>query len=283
MLDRMVEVRNMKVMFTKKMLTMKVLIMLMALMMVLGTVLSIGSSAAYGKDNINVPDLAKDTSKFVLEFSYTDEDVTTPIPGATFTAYMIASVTVKDGAAKYTLTPDFSDLDVDFGNMDAEASFNVADKAEEMVKSKGLEGIKAVSGKDGKADFGDVPNGIYLVLETDAEGEAKKYEKLAPWLVEVPELNGDSETGYSWGYDVVVYPKPLAGKYEEEDDPHYTPPEDEEEGGGDGEDKEKYESNPLKRLIKTGDEGKVFLYAGILIVAIGGLLLAIKKRKASKK
>lgn len=59
-----------------------------------------------------------------------------------------------------------------------------------------------VQNEDGQATFANLPDGMYLVAETKAEGEARKYELAKPFLVSLPlYTNGE------WKHNVTISPK----------------------------------------------------------------------------
>lgn len=67
---------------------------------------------------------------------------------------------------------------------------------------------EATTGDDGKAAFGDLELGIYLVEETNAPAGIVTG---APFIVSVPMVNEASD---AWNYDVVAYPKNTETKTE---------------------------------------------------------------------
>lgn len=66
------------------------------------------------------------------------------------------------------------------------------------------------TGADGTINWGDLPLGVYLVEETNADGATvngqpvRNHVSARPFLVYVPFVNAE---GNGWNYDVTVYPK----------------------------------------------------------------------------
>lgn len=277
-----------------------------------------GADTASAKTNGDVPDLKQSTSTLTLRVNYNDDDKSTPIDGVTLAAYKVANVKVADGYAKYTATKAFDGEGFDFQNMSASDSMVIAEKAHDVVKRDGLSGKSVTSNGSGVASFGEIDNGIYMLVQTSASGSAKKYGRLTPWLIELPELSESASGAKSWNYGVVAYPKPLIGSEAGETPKQETPPEtpEEELEGGSKESKPKYrtdneeeeelsggskeqapkndtnneepggktkEKTPLfERLVKTGDENNIMLFGGVAVIALGLLLLLIIKKKNSK-
>ena len=271
MLNRMHEVQNMRVKHTRFPAVIMALIVILC-----GMMLAASHADAADRPNENVPELTQSTSSFRMNFCYTDDDKTTPIPGATFMAYRVADLTVKNGIASYELTPAFASLNVDFNGLTASDSAAVAKEAAKLTGN--ASGVSATSKASGIANFGALKHGAYLLVQTGAAGEAKKYGEMPPWLVLLPELLGEAGN-YSWNYDVEAMPKPILGKDEDEEDDHDTDDDDDEIGGGDKEEEENHEKSPFEKLVKTGDDAQIFLYAGILILTLLCLAVIFVKRR----
>ena len=123
------------------------------------------------------------------------------IPGARFTAYQIARI-ASNGA--YELLDDFSGVGIDLNaGVKSADMLSAAKKMAAIVKAKGLKGITATTDSNGKASFGTLDQGVYLVVQTDSKGEAAKYSKADPFLINVPQFTDDEIV-----YDVVAKPKP---------------------------------------------------------------------------
>ena len=166
--------------------------------------LALGSQIGYAEDPVSMQDLRSEPGTLVVETKHTDEDKVTLISGIELTIFQVASLSVKNGDARYSLTDDFKDADVDFDGLTADASLAAAKTFEKMAGEKGLKG-KTVVSANGVADFGTVNHGIYLVCQTGTTGDALEYTELDPYLVMTPQRSLDDET--AWEYDVVSIPK----------------------------------------------------------------------------
>lgn len=79
-------------------------------------------------------------------------------------------------------------------NEAAEKLFTLANKLDPVATGK--------TNEDGQVTFANLPDGMYLVAETKAEGEASKYELAKPFLVSLPlYTNGE------WKHNVTISPK----------------------------------------------------------------------------
>ena len=144
---------------------------------------------------------AADDGTLTLVMSYESGGKTTYISGTTATAYLVADL--DDNINSYTLRDEFAVLDVDFNEgLDARTENKVATKAATIVASGKIEGVSATSGTDGKASFGTLAKGVYLVLQTGAKGDAAQYSDLTPFLISVPEITEEGVV-----FDVVALPK----------------------------------------------------------------------------
>ena len=75
-----------------------------------------------------------------------------------------------------------------------EKLFTLANKLDPVATGK--------TNEDGQVTFANLPDGMYLVAETKAEGEASKYELAKPFLVSLPlYTNGE------WKHNVTISPK----------------------------------------------------------------------------
>ena len=113
----------------------------------------------------------------------------------------------------------------------------------------------------GVVHFARLKNGIYLVVQTGAIGEAENYTTMLPFLVMVPRF----ENGV-WNYNVNTKPKPAIKREEKPKVPPKAPP------------SEKPRKKTYGELPRTGDATDMFLGSGILLIG-GGILILLKKRK----
>ena len=165
-----------------------------------------GLQMAFAAGGVRMPDLSSDTSNLTIKTQYTDEKETTPISGMELTIHKVADVSVKDGVADYTATEKFASLGINFNEMTTESSISAADDLHAVAAANGLKGQSAVSDGSGTADFGAVSNGIYLVTQTSASGDAEDYTGLNPYLVMAPMPLTDIGEN-DWEYNVVSIPK----------------------------------------------------------------------------
>lgn len=224
----------------------------------------------------SMPDLQQETSTLTIETSYTDKDVKTMINGMELTIYKVADLTVKGGDPRYTLTENFSEVEVNFDGMTAKESHEAAKKFAEIVKTKALEGdAKAVSA-NGYASFGEVPNGMYLVMQTGATGDALKYSAIEPFLIMAPQptVATDENTEVVWNHNVESLPKVVLGTYQP------PPPPEEETVKDEYEDEEKDKDTEKVKGADTGDN--IYTLVGSMVLFAAACLIVafmIKRRR----
>lgn len=220
-----------------------------------------------------MPDLQEDDGTLTVKVVYTDKDVETLIEGVELTIYKVADLTVNNGYAKYTLTEDFSGVDVSFDGMTVEQSIEAAKLFFAEAAAKEIEGTKAVSEDDGIASFGFVSHGAYLVIQSGATGAAKNYESIKPYLVLAPQPL--VEVGINdWEYDVLSLPKMVKGAYEPEE-----PPGEKEKEKKKEEVKKVYKEDKVKSAY-TGDEiMKLVLPILVIAMACAVLIVFIRRRR----
>ena len=148
------------------------------------------------------PATAAGEGSLTLQMQYVSGGKTTPVGGATATAYLVADL--DDAVNHYTLRDEFASLDVNFDEgLDAQTMDALAQRAADVVSAQKVQGVAtATADAQGKLAFGSLPNGIYLVLQTAAKGDAEKYTSLTPFLISVPQVTEEGVV-----YDVVAYPK----------------------------------------------------------------------------
>ncbi len=109
------------------------------------------------------------------------------VSGGELTAYRVGRV-ADDGDYNYSFLPTgvFTDWGEDFGDLNsAEQSAKTAKSLADYVKKQKITGVKKTIGKDGKATFPDLEQGLYLLVQTKA---ASGYSAVNPFLVSVPYL-----------------------------------------------------------------------------------------------
>jgi hypothetical protein len=207
-----------------------------------------------------VPALSGEKSSITVKLCYVDGSRSTPIGGAKMAIYQVASLAVRGGGAVYTATPAYASAGIHYEGMTAAASNKAAAKLAGLAKAQRPRAT-ASTDAGGQARFTGLDPGIYLVMQTGAEGAAKGYETLAPYLVMAPAAV-PTDNGNRWQYQVVSLPKPdVVPKAA----PPANPP--------------KPHQPPETRRVKTGDAARTSLWVGSFLVATALLLLAVDRRR----
>jgi len=96
-----------------------------------------------------------------------------------------------------------------------------AESLARFAKEKSVSGTAAELGAEGKARFGDIPSGLYLIVQTQA---APGYRAFSPFLVSLPFYSA-SEASYSYYLTTVpkVAPLPASPPSDVPDPPAPTP------------------------------------------------------------
>lgn len=128
-----------------------------------------------------------------------------PISGMKFDAYLISTV---DECGELTVLDRYHDFadDLDIRGKDDEAWLQMAQVlAREISLDTNLKPSRsAVTDADGKAEFADIPMGLYLIMGSGVEKDGYVYST-TPFFVMLPEQNLSSNT---WNYHVVANAKP---------------------------------------------------------------------------
>lgn len=119
-----------------------------------------------------------------------------PLRGGELTLYQVAAVKRTGGNLSYAYTGDFTGCGVVLGDL------SDSTLADQLVKY--LPAVPAIAAQqnvdeEGYADFTKLPQGLYLVVQTEA---SHGYEAIKPFLVSIPMPDGDN-----WIYDVDATPK----------------------------------------------------------------------------
>lgn len=149
-----------------------------------------------------------------IQFSQKDSktSVVTNIPDATFAIYKVADIVYDNNApfATYTLSDDYKTTEINFDGMNAEKSSEAAEKLFSLAnKSDPIATDK--TDENGTCTFKNLPDGMYLIAELKAEGEAAKYELAKPFLVSLPLY-----TNNEWKHAVTIAPKSEVKKIQNE-------------------------------------------------------------------
>lgn len=172
-------------------------------------------AAACALAALPVPALADETAAETgtLTISYDNDGIS--MDGAEITVTKVADAELEDGTVYYTLISELSDYclvshgrETYFDDMTAAAS-NATAKA---WAGLGLEPEYTVTtDENGMAYISDMELGMYLVVQTGADGTSADYEYFSPFLISVP-YAFDGE----YVMDVVAYPKTESEKTAEE-------------------------------------------------------------------
>ena len=124
------------------------------------------------------------------------------VAGGELTLYRAAGAVYKDGDNVFEFTEEFKDCGLSLNGIEEEESGapSLAIKLAAYAEEKGLKGTAAnVDGK-GHTDFTDLPLGLYLIVQSEANED---YVPISPFLVTVPMWDGEKLV-----YDVEARPKP---------------------------------------------------------------------------
>lgn len=181
------------------------------------------------------------------------EEEKTSVEGAVLELVQVAELEFSEGQLLYPLLPDFTESGLKLEEMKASEALRAAKKLQALCRQKGKQGISAETDENGKAFFENLRPGMYLIWQSASEKTAKRFEKIDPYLVSVPQ--GEKISGeIRWDYEVKTLPKvELIVKNQ----PSSEPPR---------------ESQPVKK-VKTGDETKT---AGYLLLAGASLMILLK-------
>ena len=160
----------------------------------------------------SVPDIENEKKSLTVYFFVQLVGVDTPIEGAEVGIYRIADLKTSFGSANYTVLDKYAELkktqddrDVTFEGISVSESIALAKKF--AVFSETPE-ITAVTDENGMCKFDDLEQGMYLVREISASGDAQKYQLFQPYMISVPLAVSDIRTGGKiWQYDVLSEPK----------------------------------------------------------------------------
>lgn len=119
-----------------------------------------------------------------------------PLRGGELTLYQVATVKRSGGSLSYAYTGDFTGCGVPLGDL---SDSTLADRLAKYLPTVPAIAAQQNVDEDGYADFTKLPQGLYLVMQTEA---SHGYEAIKPFLVSIPLPDGDS-----WIYDVDATPK----------------------------------------------------------------------------
>ncbi len=145
-------------------------------------------------DTIERADLDR-TNKLVLHLESVVEEVK-PEGGAKVEIYQIATMEYRGSDLGYVYTDDWKELTTDLSK---ETSEDEILQMRDLAESKNLTGIEKASDEDGNVCYPDLPQGVYLVVQTD---EVQHFSVFEPFLVYLPCIEENH-----WKYDVTAEPK----------------------------------------------------------------------------
>ena len=119
-----------------------------------------------------------------------------PLRGGELTLYQVASVKRTNGNLYFDYTGDFTGCGVVLGDL---SDSTLADQLAKYLPTVPAVAAQQNVDEEGYADFTKLPQGLYLVMQTEA---SHGYEAIKPFLVSIPLPDGDS-----WIYDVDATPK----------------------------------------------------------------------------
>jgi len=121
-----------------------------------------------------------------------------PVVGVPVTVYQVADMGRQGDY--FTLTEPFAGSGVDLASVNSAAdNVTMAQTLLDHARAGDVTGTMVSTGADGKALFGDLPAGLYLV----ESGQARGFSSITPYVLTLPELQSDG----SWVYDVTALPK----------------------------------------------------------------------------
>lgn len=124
-----------------------------------------------------------------------DSESGSAVSGGKLTLYQVASISRQNGNLSYDYTNGFENCGVSLGDLsESDLARTLDDKRPASSK-----GETVTVDTDGKAVFSRLPLGLYLIVQSTA---STGYEKINPFLVSVPLVEGDT-----YLYDVDALPK----------------------------------------------------------------------------
>lgn len=117
------------------------------------------------------------------------------VAGGELTIYRVAKIQQDDANFSYQYTNGFENCGVALGDL---SDSGLADKLQAKIPNSARKTTKTI-GKDGRAIFGNLRTGLYLVVQTKS---AEGYQSIGAFLVSVPMKDGEN-----WIYDVNASPK----------------------------------------------------------------------------
>lgn len=145
-------------------------------------------------DTTELADLDR-TNRLVLHLESVVEEVQQE-EDAKVTIYQIATMKYQGSDLQYVYTDDWKELTADLSKETSEEEIL---KMRDLAQSKNLAGIEKASDKDGNVCYTDLPQGVYLVVQTN---QVEHFSVFEPFLVYLPCIEENH-----WKYDVTAEPK----------------------------------------------------------------------------
>lgn len=183
--------------------------------------------------------------------------------GVTVALYRVGTVTGEEQPT-FTLTEDFSDVDVDFSAVTtAAANKEAAAKFVEVIEEDEIDQIAgAKTDAEGNVTFSDLAQGAYLIAETDGAD----YGVFSPFLVFIPY----AVDGEDWTYDVTTKTK---GQEATTESTATTTSAKKTTGAGSGGGK-----STSSRGGKTGDNSQLGLWGIVAVAAVLVIAFIVARR-----
>jgi len=150
------------------------------------------TNAAYGEEQ---------PATLTMMTTRLEEGKVVAVPGVEATAYRIASFDAYTGEAR--LVDPYTSLDSTFENWDNASGMEIlAPQISQIVKDHSIKGVTATSSNDGTLAFGELPHGVYFVVQSSTTSSAQDAYKFVPYIISVPRRDGGAVL-----YDVVCETK----------------------------------------------------------------------------
>jgi LPXTG-motif cell wall-anchored protein len=207
-----------------------------------------------------------DTSRslsLTVGFEYKKDDGSVlNLSGAEVSIVHIADVRWQGGGVFYNILPFYKQIDSNAlsilqGSNELEKT-KLAGRLAEQVEE--YDKVGTVN-SDGVVKFDDLQKGLYLVVQTKADGISKKYEKFSPFIIAVPLMKDGV-----WNYGVLSYPKTAVKRIESPSG-----------GSSDG-------TTSSASTIQTGDIDSVYMIGAMFIALLLLLIIfVVWRRRVSSK
>lgn len=166
--------------------------------------------AAAAAESDKMPDIDDTKKSLTIHFYVQNSGVEVPISGAEIAIYKVADLNCENGSADFTLLSQYNSLkkdqngkDVTFDGLSGTQAEELSKELADLVTNADAVGITDISGE---YTFGNLSQGMYLVIESNSYQNASEYEIIVPYLVSVPLAVKDNNGNY-WKYDVISEPK----------------------------------------------------------------------------